>query len=163
MPAGEWAWKLAVIALAYLIVYFTFGYFIAWRNPVVREYYGGIDVGGFFAHLGTVLGNTFWLIPFQILRAMLWAVLAMPVIRMMRGRWPETALAIGLLFAVVMNAQLLLPNPYMPGSRANDALDRNGLVQFHLWIVGRLATYSTPRVRCRNRTTQGRGLTPACR
>jgi hypothetical protein len=45
---------------------------------------------------------------------MLWAVLAMPVIRMMRGRWPETALAIGLLFAVVMNSQLLLPNPYMP-------------------------------------------------
>jgi len=38
----------------------------------------------------------------------------MPVIRMMRGRWPETALAIGLLFAVLMNAQLLLPNPYMP-------------------------------------------------
>jgi len=114
MPTGEWAWKLAVIALAYLIVYFTFGYFIAWRNPGVREYYGGIDEGGFFAHLGTVLGDTFGLIPFQVLRAMFWAVLAMPVIRMMRGRWPETALAIGLLFAVLMNAQLLLPNPYMP-------------------------------------------------
>jgi hypothetical protein len=33
---------------------------------------------------------------------------------MMKGQWPETALAIGLLFAVVMNARLLLPNPYMP-------------------------------------------------
>ncbi len=55
-----------------------------------------------------------WLIPFQILRAMLWTGIAIPVIRMMRGRWPETALTIGLLFGVVMNAQLLLPNPYMP-------------------------------------------------
>jgi hypothetical protein len=114
MPTSEWAWKLAVIALAYLILYFTFGYFVAWRNPAVREYYGGIDEGSFFAHMGTVLGNTFWLIPFQILRAMFWAVIALPVIRMMKGQWQETALAIGLLFAVLMNAQLLLPNPYMP-------------------------------------------------
>lgn len=32
----------------------------------------------------------------------------------MKGRWQETALALGLLFAVLMNTQLLLPNPYMP-------------------------------------------------
>jgi hypothetical protein len=30
------------------------------------------------------------------------------------GEMPETALAIGLLFGVVMNTPLLLPNPYMP-------------------------------------------------
>lgn len=35
MPASEWAWKLAVIALAYVTLYFTFGYFIAWRTPAV--------------------------------------------------------------------------------------------------------------------------------
>ncbi len=114
MPTSEGAWKLAVIALVYLVLYFTFGYFIAWQNPAVREYYGGTDPGGFFAHMGTVLENTAWLFPFQILRAMFWTVLALPVIRMMKGKWQETALAIGLLFAVVMNAQLLLPNPYMP-------------------------------------------------
>ncbi len=114
MPASEWAWKLAVIALTYLILYFTFGYFIAWRNPAVHEYYGGIDEGSFLAQMGTVLRNTPWLIPFQIARAMCWVALALPVIRMLKGQWPETALAIGLLFAVVMNAQLLLPNPYMP-------------------------------------------------
>jgi hypothetical protein len=114
MPAGEWAWKLGVIAVAYVILYFTFGYFIAWRNPAVREYYRGIDEGGFAGQIGRVLRDTPWLIPFQILRAMFWVALAAPVIRMLKGQWPETALAIGLLFAVVMNAQLLLPNPYMP-------------------------------------------------
>ncbi len=114
IPASEWAWKLVVIALAYLILYFTFGYFIAWRNPAVREYYGGIDEGGFVGQMGKVLRNTPWLIPFQIVRAMCWVALALPVIRMLKGKWPETALAIGLLLAVVMNAQLLLPNPYMP-------------------------------------------------
>ncbi|MCI0333349.1 MAG: hypothetical protein L0228_09020 [Planctomycetes bacterium] len=114
MPAKEWAWKLVVIAIAYLILYFTFGYFIAWQNPAVREYYGGRDEGSFFAQMSTVVTNTPWLIPFQILRAMLWVAIALPVIRMMKGQWQETALALGLLFAVVMNAQLLLPNPYMP-------------------------------------------------
>lgn len=114
IPKNEWAWKLAVIAIAYLILYFTFGYFIAWKNPAVQEYYGGIDEGNFFAHMNTVLTSTLWLVPFQALRAMLWVLLALPVIRMMKGRWQETALAVGLLFAVLMNAQLLLPNPFMP-------------------------------------------------
>ena len=114
MPTREWAWKLAVIAIAYVILYFTFGYFIAWQNPAVREYYGGSDEGSFFAQMRTVLAETPWLIPFQILRALLWTAIALPVVRMMKGPWPETALALGLLFAVVMNAQLLLPNPFMP-------------------------------------------------
>ena len=114
MPKKEWAWKLSVIAIVYLILYFTFGYFIAWKNPAVREYYGGIDEGSFFARMKAVLANQSWLIPFQILRAMLWTAIALPVIRMMKGPWQETALAIGLLFAVVMTSQLLLPNPYMP-------------------------------------------------
>jgi hypothetical protein len=114
IPANEWAWKLVVIAVAYLILYFTFGYFVAWRNPAVREYYGGIDEGGFVGQMGQVLRNTPWLIPFQIVRAMCWVALAVPVIRMLKGQRTETALALGLLFAVVMNAGLLLPNPYMP-------------------------------------------------
>lgn len=114
MPKNEWAWKLAVIAVVYLVLYFTFGYFIAWKNPAVQEYYGGIDEGNFFAHMNTVFTSTLWLVPFQALRAMLWVLLALPVIRMTKGRWQETAVAVGLLFAVLMNAQLLLPNPFMP-------------------------------------------------
>lgn len=114
MSPSEWVWKLAVIAVAYLILYFTFGYYIAWRNPAVLEYYNGVDEGSLLAHMGADIQNKPWLIPFQIVRAMFWVALALPVIRMLKGRWRETALAIGLLFSVVMNARLLLPNPYMP-------------------------------------------------
>jgi hypothetical protein len=113
MPASERAWKLAVIALPYLILYFTFGYFIAWQNPAVRAYYGGIDEGSFFAHIGTVLGNTFWLIPFQILRAM-FGQCSLAYRSCDERTVAGNHSAIGLLFAVVMNAQLLLPNPFMP-------------------------------------------------
>ncbi len=114
MPAREWAWKLGALVLAYVILYFTFGYFIAWQNPAVREYYGGADAGGFFAQMADILSNQTWLVLLQMLRGLMWIALALPVIRMLKGaRW-ETALAMGLLFAVVMNAQILLPNPYMP-------------------------------------------------
>lgn len=114
MPKKEWAWKLTVVAIAYVIIYSTFGYFIAWKNPAVQAFYGGIDEGNFFAHMRIVLTSSPWFLPFQALRGMLWALLALPVIRMMKGRWQETAIAVGLLFAVLMNSQLLLPTPLMP-------------------------------------------------
>jgi hypothetical protein len=114
MSAKEWVWKLAVIALAYMILYSTFGYFVAWKNPAIQAYYGGIDEGNFFAHMKVVFTTVPWLEPFQALRGVLWALLALPVIRMMKGRWQEAAIAVGLLFAVLMNSQLLLPNPIMP-------------------------------------------------
>ncbi len=114
MPPTEWAWKLAVIAVAYMVIYSTFGYFIAWKNPAVRAYYGGIDPGSFLAQMKAVLTVTPWLEPFQALRGVLWALLALPVIRMMKGNWQETAIAVGMIFAVLMNSQLLLPTPLMP-------------------------------------------------
>lgn len=113
MPAGEWVGKLAVIVIAYVVIYFTFGYFIAWKNAAVRAYYGGSDPGSFFAQMSAVVRDTPLLLPLQAVRAVLWAALAVPVIRMMKGQWWEAGLAVALLFAVV-NAQLLLPNPLMP-------------------------------------------------
>lgn len=115
MPPGEWAWKLAVVAMVYVTLYFTFGHFIAWQNPDVRAYYNGVDAGGFFAQMQTAMGERPWLVPFQLLRALLWVAFALPVIRMMKGSWQETALALGFLFAVPIT-QLLIPNPYMPES-----------------------------------------------
>jgi hypothetical protein len=113
MPTSEWIWKVALITLAYVCLYFTFGYYVAWRNPAVPTYYGGVDEGTFWAHMGTVMRTTPWLIPFQVLRALCWATLALVVIRMLKRDRLETTLVIGLLFAV-MTAPLLLPNPYMP-------------------------------------------------
>ena len=114
MPIKEWAWKLAFIAIVYMILYSTFGYFVAWKNPAIQAYYGGIDEGSFFAHMKAVFTTAPWLEPFQALRGMLWVLLALPVIRMMKGGWQETAIAVGLLFSVLMNSQLLLPTPLMP-------------------------------------------------
>ena len=114
LSLGQWALRLALIALIYVVVYFTFGYFIAWRSPAVRAYYGGTDPGSFLLQIRSVLRDTPWLPALQILRGLLWAILAIPVIRMMKGQWWVAGLAVALLFGVVMNTQLLLPNPLMP-------------------------------------------------
>jgi hypothetical protein len=114
MPKLQWAWKLLAVAVIYLGLYFTFGYFIAWKSPALREFYGGTDPGNFFVHLSMLFRFRPWLAPFQVLRAMMWTALALPVIRMLKGQWWEAGLAVGLVFAIVLNAQLLIPNPYMP-------------------------------------------------
>ena len=103
-----------MIAVAYLIIYTTFGYFVAWHNSVVREFYSGGPLIGFLPHMKSILQGRPLLLFFQALRAMMWVAIALPVIRMMIGKPWEAALAVSLLFAVLMNAQLLLPNPYMP-------------------------------------------------
>lgn len=113
MPATAWIARLALIVVAYVVIYFTFGYFIAWRSEAVRVYYGGNDPGGFFAQMGHLLRTEPRLFLLQIARGLLWATIAVPVIKMMKGKWWEAGLAVALLFAMT-SSQLLIPNPLMP-------------------------------------------------
>jgi hypothetical protein len=55
-----------------------------------------------------------WIFPFQLLRGLMFAALALPVIRMMKGRLWEAKLAVALLFSVIMAAGLLVPSDIMP-------------------------------------------------
>jgi hypothetical protein len=114
MSPGEWAWKQTLIIVLYLIIYFTFGYFIAWKSAAVRAYYGGSEPPGFLPHMLETLRDNPWLFGLQSVRAVLWTALAVVIIRMLKGGWLEAALAVGLSFAILMNTQLLIPNPYMP-------------------------------------------------
>jgi hypothetical protein len=111
--AGALPLKLILIVVAYLLIYFGFGYFIAWKSEAVRTYYGGNDPGNFLTHLANLIRTEPLLFVLQAVRALLWTAIAVPVIKMMRGEWWEAGLAVALLFAV-MTSQLLLPNPLMP-------------------------------------------------
>jgi hypothetical protein len=110
----DWLWRLAAVAAVYMVLYFTFGYFIAWRNPAVHQYYGGTDPGSFALQLANVARETPWLFPFQALRGLIWVAVALPVIRAFKGGPLETGIAIGLAYAMFMNSSLLTPNPIMP-------------------------------------------------
>jgi hypothetical protein len=114
LAASLKSWKLPVAAIAYVFVYFLFGYYIAWRSPAVRAYYGGTDPGTFWEQLRGVLRDSLWLPLAQLLRGAVWTLIGVTVLRSMRGVVVENALAVGALFGIVMTAGLLLPNPYMP-------------------------------------------------
>lgn len=98
----SWMWRLAAISVVYLVLYFTFGGLIWFLSPELRAFYEGTPMPG----NGTIVVT-------QLGRGLLWAAIAVPVVRMMRGpRW-ETVLAVGVLFGVVQSAALLLPNPLL--------------------------------------------------
>lgn len=134
MPASEWVWKLVAIAAAYLVLYYTFGYFVAWRNPAVQEYYGGTDPGSFFGQIAAIWRATPWMFAWQALRGLLFAAFVLPVIRTHQGQRWEVALTIGSLFAVWSSA-LLLPNAYMPEAVARAHLVETGSSTFIFGLV----------------------------
>ena len=113
MPASAWIAKLALIIIVYVIIYFTFGYFVAWKNEAVVAYYGGNDPGSFVTHIGNLLRSEPMLFLLQAARALLWTAIAIPIIKMMKGKWWEAGLAVAVLFAMT-SSQLLIPNPLMP-------------------------------------------------
>jgi hypothetical protein len=115
MPHGsDMVIKLGVIALFYVVVYFTFGYYVAWKNPAVQAYYSGTDPGSFGLQLGAVAQGTWWLYPLQFVRGIMWALLALPIVRMTKGSWWHAGLALSLGLGVLTSSQLLFPNSFMP-------------------------------------------------
>jgi hypothetical protein len=107
-PLGGWAWRLALIAGAYLVLYFGFGALVAWQNPAVRSLYDEGRNQAVFAFDR--------LLPFQVLRALLWTAFALPVLMALRCRRWYAAVLIGLLFALPMNIFHILPSPLMEPS-----------------------------------------------
>jgi hypothetical protein len=110
----EWAWKLGAVIVLYELLYFGFGYYVAWKDPAVLAFYQGTDPGSFFAQMRNVATETPTLIPFQALRALLWAAFSLPVIRMLRHKPWLGALLTGLFVSLPMNVPHIVPNPYMP-------------------------------------------------
>ena len=94
-----------------------------------------------------------WLFGVQAIRALLWVMIALPVINMLKGSRVETAILIALLFSVVMNTQLLLPNPYMPDAVRMAHLAETASSNFIFgFLVGWLLS--------KTRKVENRGLAP---
>lgn len=114
MPLGwaiaDWATLSAVV---YPALFWSAGYFVAFRSPAVREFYGGLLGDGFFGHLWGVFSKDPSVVPFEALRGLLWILLVLPLFRTSQGRWWTDALLVGATLALVQNDVHLLPNPLM--------------------------------------------------
>ncbi|HRJ41629.1 MAG TPA: hypothetical protein PL105_07105, partial [Caldilineaceae bacterium] len=114
LSRSGWVKRLALLPGVYVVLYFLFGYFIAWQSPDVRLLYSGsTDIRPFFEHMGGILANSPELVLFQYVRGLLWIGLALPILRLMAGTAWEKSIVVGLLFGLLITTQLLFPNPYM--------------------------------------------------
>ena len=110
MDKKQWLQKIAAIIIIYESIYFLFGYFIAWQNPEVREFYQGIDHGSFFAQMKFIISETPLLIVVQVFRSILWIIIVLPVISIFKDRVKLGALlTAALLAAPWINIFIFMP------------------------------------------------------
>jgi hypothetical protein len=114
MSAGEQLGKWVLLsALVYPALFFLAGYFIAYSNEDVRAFYGGVYETSFFQHLRALVQSDPALLPFEILRGVLWVGVGVALLWTTRGRVVGGLLVV-LLFTLVQNDVHLIPNPLMP-------------------------------------------------
>jgi hypothetical protein len=107
--------NMAILAFCYAIIYFLFGYFVAWQFPALREYYtGSTTILNVFQHMANQLKSDPILPLFQLLRGLLWSGLSVIIITSLNTKCWKTYIITGLLFSVVITSPLILPNAYMP-------------------------------------------------
>ncbi len=118
---GVWAGKLAAVAAVFLALYYLCGYFIAWQNPALRQFYAGTtELKSFFGQLVGIGTQMPWMFPYQAGRGLLWLLLTLPAVWMLRGGRGRVALGGALMYGGLGGSVLLiLPNPVMPPTVAH--------------------------------------------
>lgn len=114
-PIKQWIWKLGAIAVVYILLYWSAGYYIAWQNDELRTFYGSPgDILPFWEHTANTLRADAGLFPFQAIRAMFWTLCTIPIIRGSKVNVWWTAILAGLFLTVPQISGLILENPLMP-------------------------------------------------
>jgi len=109
--------RFLAVTLIYVLIYFLFGYFVAWQWEETRLYYSGsTDIKPVLIHFRDLFfSEDPFILPFQLLRGALWTLLATLIVRMIQAKRWETALAVAITFSVLFSLPLgLFPNPIMP-------------------------------------------------
>lgn len=108
--------KLILIGIAYVFVYFLFGYFIAWQVEDLRVFYSGNPTDpGFFSQQMSNLEEFPIIYPFQFVRGVLFGVFVLPLLFMFKTN--NRALFISMMLVFLSTAiPLVIPNPLFPES-----------------------------------------------
>jgi len=124
MPIGQLVWKVAILSvIVYPVLFWTFGYYVAFSNPELVAYYGSTHPGSFLAQMSNVWADDPFVFLFEVFRGLLWVALAAPVIRTTRGRVWEAGLIVVLLFTLVQNDVHLIPGVMPPSVRLSHFIE----------------------------------------
>lgn len=106
--------RMLINGLIYMVIYFVFGYFVAWKSEDLRVFYSGSPVdAGFLGQLYSNLVNSFIVYPFQFVRGMLFTI---GIIPLMKIKWKhKNDFIIGVCAVFLCTAVgLLVPNFLFP-------------------------------------------------
>ena len=124
MPTGQLVWKVVFLAvIVYPVLFWTFGYYVAFSNPELVAYYGATHPGSFLAQMSNVWADDPFVFLFEVFRGLLWVALAAPIIRTTKGRVWETGFILVLLFSLVQNDVHLLPGVMPPSVRLSHFIE----------------------------------------
>ena len=115
--SSDFGKRFLLVTLIYVLIYFLFGYFVAWQWEDTRLYYSGSTaIKPFFVHFQDLfVTEDPFILPFQLLRGAIWTLLAILIIWMIKAKRWEKSLAVAFTFAVLFSLPLgLFPNPIMP-------------------------------------------------
>jgi hypothetical protein len=111
---ADYAWKLPAAGVVFVLVYWLFGYFVAWQFPALRQYYSGTtELVPFFPYTAAMLANSPWFVFVQFGRGLLWGLLALLSVLLIGKSKTRSAIGVGAVFTL-FGLQLLVPNPMMP-------------------------------------------------
>lgn len=105
--------RIGLLAVIYMLVYFLFGYFVAWQFADVREFYSGTpDKDSFIQVMAGNLKDAY-IVPFQFLRGLLFSIFILPIVFMFRNRKRELLISLILIYATTAIV-LIIPNALFP-------------------------------------------------
>jgi len=94
MPGREWAWKIVVSAVVYLLLFFVFGFMV--YMPLGKA----LDPVAYTQEQSIASNASSLVFPIELLRGALWALFAVPAIIALSFGWKKTGVTIGLLMAI---------------------------------------------------------------
>ena len=108
-------WKEVLwLSAAYVIIYFVFGYFVAWQFEAVRLFYSeSAENAGFIGQIQQTLQTQSFIFLFQFFRGFLWIMIGFPIVLYLKGSNKEKILACVFLYSLSA-IQLIVDNPFMP-------------------------------------------------
>ena len=95
------------------IIYFTFGYYVAWQFADIRLFYSGnTEMESLASMMKENILSGLYL--FQIFRGFIWVFIGLLVLKLVKGSRVSSSILLGLLFTILSCSGLLLENPFMP-------------------------------------------------
>jgi len=106
--------KLGIIGIIYLCVYMTFGYFVAWQFEELRIFYtGSSEKLSFWGQLVNNVRTNPIIIPFQILRGILFGAAIIPIKNIISKKKIAFIMSVCLIYLCTAIV-LIIPNALFP-------------------------------------------------